>query len=411
MRIAQISKADSFGGGASHVAELIHNESIKRGYFSHHLASWSGKGYSSDRRPLYGRFENEIRRAHIISKKLIAPELFPFELFPLRRQMDRANFNLLHFHDLSSAISPKTLEILSENIPVVWTLHDCSAVTAGCLYPMGCEKYKKTCLNCPQSGTWPMDSKIDLSFISHHQKKSLHKNGLVQLVTPSKWMADFVSSSGFVDADIQVISNGIDTSMYTPESVSSLSAEISDTSNLTVLLSSGDILDERKGVRYALQVLEGLRDLSPKLIVVGNASDEAKKLFEGFDVFYAGYISDKNEMASLYASASIFLFCSMADNQPLAVMESLSSGTPVYGFETGGVPEMIQNGLNGRLSSQEDVNSLISMIRDDYTHKRFADMSLAARSIALANYDVSLMVDRYMKLYESKINEFLSVRG
>ncbi|MAR00979.1 MAG: hypothetical protein CMI00_10675 [Oceanospirillaceae bacterium] len=411
MRIAQVSKADSFGGGASHVAELIHNCLLNRGYFSHHLASWSGKHYSSDLRPLYGKFEKEIRRAHILTKKLFAPEVLPYELFPLKRQIARSDYNLLHFHDLSSAISPVTLKALSENLPLIWTIHDCSAVTAGCLYPMGCEKYKKTCFNCPQHGTWPVDSKLDFSFISHNQKKSLHKTNNLQLVTPSKWMADFINSSGFVKADVQVISNGIDTSIFTPEARSDISKPISDKSQLKILLSSGDIMDERKGVHFALEVLNGLKVLNPKLIIVGNVSDPAKSLFADFDVVYAGYISDKKVMSSLYATASLFLFCSMADNQPLAVMESLSSGTPVYGFETGGIPEMIVSGVNGRLSPQKDVISLTEAIKDDWANRRIDDMSIAARKIALEKFDISLMVDRYVSLYERSISNFLSTRG
>lgn len=411
MRVAQLSKADSFGGGASHVAELIHLGLLDRGYYSNHLTSWSGKGYSSDRRPLYGKFERELRKAHILTKKLIAPEIFPYELLPLKRQIERAGYNLLHFHDLSSAISPVTVRKLSDTLPTVWTIHDCSAVTAGCLYPMGCEKYKRTCLNCPQHGTWPVDSMLDLSFISHGQKKSLHKSGRVQLVTPSKWMADFVKSSGFVNTDITVISNGIHTKIFNPATESELTSEFKNSSRLKVLLSSGDILDERKGVRFAIQVLEGIKALNPQVIVVGNASDEAKRLFDQFDVFYAGYISDKNVMASLYASASLFLFCSMADNQPLAVMESLASGTPVFGFNTGGIPEMVTSGENGRLVEQGDVSSLIEMIKTDWSHDHLVDMGVAARRTAVENYDISLMVDCYLRLYESSINNFLSVRG
>ena len=170
-------------------------------------------------------------------------------------------------------------------------------------------------------------------------------------------------------------------------------------------------MDERKGVHFALEVLNGLKVLNPKLIIVGNVSDPAKSLFADFDVVYAGYISDKKVMSSLYATASLFLFCSMADNQPLAVMESLSSGTPVYGFETGGIPEMIVSGVNGRLSPQKDVISLTEAIKDDWANRRIDDMSIAARKIALEKFDISLMVDRYVSLYERSISNFLSTRG
>ena len=177
MKIAQVSKADSFGGGASHVAELIHDGCIDEGFFSHHLASWSGKGYTDKRLPLYGRFEHEIRKLHHVTKKVLVPEFIPYELVPLKRHIQRSDYNLLHFHDLSSAISPSTLASVSKSLPIVWTIHDCSAVTGGCLYPMGCEKYKKACFGCPQKGIWPIDSVMDTTFIGHSVKKNVFVYG------------------------------------------------------------------------------------------------------------------------------------------------------------------------------------------------------------------------------------------
>lgn len=408
MRIAQISKADSFGGGASHVAELLHNGLKSRGYFSHHLTSWSGKGYGENRHPLYGKYEREIRRLHLVTKKLLAPELIPYELIPIQRHDARSSYNLLHFHDLSSAISPLTLQVLSKRIPIIWTIHDCSAVTAGCLYPMGCEKYKSTCRACPQIGAWPMDSKVDLSFIAHSQKKSLHKSGRVNLVAPSHWMADFIKSSGFVDQDVKVISNGIDTKTFSPLARSDVSDQLSKRKGVKVLLSSGDILDERKGVKFSLKVLQQIKHLKPLLIVVGNVSDEAKELFSDFETYYAGYVSDKNEMSSLYAVSDLFLFCSLADNQPLAVMESLASGTPVYGFKTGGIPEMVVNGMNGQLTEQKDVVGLAKIIEKDFQAGAFSTMGKVAREDAKKKYDINTMVENYIAYYEEIVSTALS---
>lgn len=408
MRIAQISKADSYGGGASHVAELLYNGLRESNYFVHHLTSWSGKGYEESRYPLYGRYEREIRKLHLLTKKLAVPELLPYEMLTLKRHDQRSNYNLLHFHDLSSAISPLTLHHLSKKVPVLWTIHDCSAVTAGCLYPMGCEKYKSTCVSCPQKGQWPMDSKIDLSFIGHYMKKILHKTGRINLVTPSQWMADFIHGSGLVDHDIKVISNGIDTSAFTPSATSDVGEKISRKRGIKVLLSSGDILDERKGIKFSLQVLKKLKHLNPVVIVAGNVSDEAKKLFSEFETFYAGYVSDKQVMASLYSTADIFLFCSLADNQPLAVMESLASGTPVYGFKTGGIPEMIMDGANGHLVEQMDVGGLARIIENDLNAGRIKPMSIAARNDAVKKYDVNFMVDNYISHYENLVSKFLS---
>ena len=134
MKLAQISKADSFGGGASRVAEDLTYLINKNGFSAHHLCSWSGKGFHAkeNRYPLYGRFEREIRFLHSKLKRYSPPELIPFEYIPLIRKIKREDYNLLHFHDLSSAISPYTLarEATSRILPAARRARRCSPFVA-----------------------------------------------------------------------------------------------------------------------------------------------------------------------------------------------------------------------------------------------------------------------------------------
>ncbi len=403
MKIAQISKADSFGGGASRVAEDLHFGLTKNGYFSHHLVSWSGHGYSEKlgRLPLYGRFEGLIRKLHFYTKKLFVPEIVPYEILPISIKLERFKYNILHFHDLSSAISPLTLKYFARKIPVVWTIHDCSAVTAGCLYPLSCNKYMTHCNKCPQFGEWPIDSKIDLSFVGHMIKKYVHKQAKFNLVAPSEWMANFIASSGLVKREaIKVISNGCDAEVFRPLSINETATLGMPSDRLIFLLSSGDISDHRKGVRFAIEVLDKLKKLNPLLVVVGNISSEAKKVFNSFDTYFAGYISDRVEMAKYYSIADAFIFCSIADNQPLAVIESLLCGTPVFGFKTGGVTEMIINNFNGYLVEQGNIDELSNAIENCIQNEMMKTLSLNAVSDAQSKYSLNKMLNSYSEFYE-----------
>ena len=88
------------------------------------------------------------------------PQLLPFEYY-LHLRWVRDSFDLFHFHDLIGAISYETMIALSRHKPVVFTVHDCSAFTGGCVYPEGCENYKMQCGQCPQLGVWPMVTTFD----------------------------------------------------------------------------------------------------------------------------------------------------------------------------------------------------------------------------------------------------------
>ncbi|MBT1712621.1 glycosyltransferase, partial [Fulvivirgaceae bacterium PWU5] len=69
----------------------------------------------------------------------------------------------------------------------------------------------------------------------------------------------------------------------------------------------------------------------------------------GFVVHNFGFVSDEHKKALIYSAADVYVLPTLADNLPNVVIESLMCGTPVIGFKTGGVPDMIKHGHNGIL--------------------------------------------------------------
>lgn len=406
MNIAQISKADSFGGGASRVAEDLCNLLIHDNYGCTHWTSWSGKGYNTTRSPLYGRFEHRVRQAHYIVKKMGFPELVPFELITLMRRNRMADYDLFHFHDLSSAISPFTLRYISQLGPVIWTIHDCSPFTGGCLYPMSCERFKTGCGNCPQIGEWPIDSRFDNTALLYGIKRALHKTGRVVAISPSQWMADQAFSSGILKTKPAVIHNGVDVETYQFADKD----EVRDRLGLPkdrriVLISAGNVLDERKGTRFALEALSRAQELKPFLLVVGAVDNDAKQLLAPFDYHATGYLNSPSDLAPVYSAADIFLFCSLADNQPLVILETMAAGTPLIGFATGGIPEMVEQDKTGFLVKPRDVESLTQAIKYAFSDNRCARWSRAGRHKAVNEFSNHLMLKKHIGLYEAVIAE------
>lgn len=79
-----------------------------------------------------------------------------------------------------------------------------------------------------------------------------------------------------------------------------------------------------------------------EIVLMGNSSEELISQFP-FKVNTLGYISDQDSMISVYACADMFVIPSLEDNLPNTIMESMACGTPCVGFETGGIPEMIDH--------------------------------------------------------------------
>jgi len=65
----------------------------------------------------------------------------------------------------------------------------------------------------------------------------------------------------------------------------------------------------------------------------------------------------------VYNAADVFIVPSLADNQPTTVQESLSCGTPVVGFNIGGIPDMIRHKENGYLARYQDSEDIAEGIK------------------------------------------------
>ena len=408
MRILQISKADSFGGGASRFAEDLSKTLCDEGYFCHHWVSWSGKGYDyHNRSPLYGSFERQIHGLRFITKKLGDVDYLPFELPLMIRRSVKKKYDLIHFHDISSTISPLTLEYYSRYLPIVWTAHDCSPFTGGCLYPMDCDRFKKSCGSCPQAGTWPIDSWIDTTRIGLFLKKRLHKFKKITCITPSHWMAKLAYSSKMFAKPLTVISNGIDTKIYKFKNKVQLRKRLGIPVNrLVILISALYLEDERKGVLTSLKAIKSIIDLNPFLIVLGIKSEKVYEELNGLPHLAPGNVSEQTQLSDYYRAADCFLCCSLADNQPISIMEAMMSGTPLVGFSSGGIKEMVQNNRTGYLVETGDMTSLCSEIRKAFVTGNIYTWSKPAHTFAMKNYNIQNTAKRYLELYTDLIREY-----
>ncbi|MCF8177626.1 MAG: glycosyltransferase [Sulfuritalea sp.] len=399
LKIAIISKADHCGGGASRVASELASLLNDAGHQADHWLSWAGSPKSENKRSLYGHLRLPIRIANFGLRKIGLPELIPFELGALLFRGRAWEYDLLHFHDLSSAISPLTLLWLSRRKPVVWTIHDCSPFTGGCLYPMECSRFTNRCEKCPQLGTWPIDSLFDFTGFQQGIKRRLAKSGRIHYLTPSTWMARTANSSGMFASAPEVVSNGVNTRTFQAVDKGTARGDLGLPADRTiVLLSAGSLLDERKGIHFAIDALREVRDLQPFILLVGYSSPQLRELLTDFDTHETGYLEDPSELARYYAAADLFLFTSLADNQPLSVLETMATGTPIIGFETGGIPDMVVQGETGFLVPQKDTRALAASLRQvllnpatlrkwrekgveraeiHYSHRRFLESHMA----------------------------------
>jgi glycosyltransferase involved in cell wall biosynthesis len=404
MKIAIISKSDRNGGGASRVAEDLALWLNEFGYLAEHFIAFNYKQSEVFQYSLYGgnRRNNFCKKVHEKTTEYGYPELLPIEYWlKLNQIIDR--YDIIHFHDLHTAISPITLALTSRRKPTFFTVHDCSAFTGGCLYPMGCEKFTSNCHQCPQLPIGKNQEHIpDHTKEIQSIKRWVAGKFPIKYIFPSNWMLGEAQQSLKFKVQPLVIPNAIDLKPFS--SVRKVDAKINldiPKNRQTVVISAHVLQDPRKGIKYAIEALQSVRDLSPFVLVVGICSDELAQALQGIEFKEMGFISDPNLLATVYSAADIMLFCTLADNLPLTILEAMAASTAVIGFATGGVPEMIQTGHNGFLVEPTDQQELNQALRQALLSNNLDAIGQQARRDVENNFSKATFIERHLQLYQN----------
>ena len=321
---------------------------------------------------------------------------YGFNSTPATRKMinklNEINPNIVHLHNIHGHNC--NLEVLFEYLKekkVIWTFHDCWAFTGSCTYfsYVGCEKWKTQCEKCPKAHefSWFFDTSKKL----FERKKSLLSDLDLTIVTPSRWLASLVKESFLKDYSVEVINNGIDTSIFKPSK--SLFREehgIADTDKM--ILGVGFEWGQRKGLDIFVELAQELPS-SYKIVLVGTNDTIDKQIPRS--IISVHRTQNQHELAELYTAADVFVNPTREDNYPTVNMEALACGTPVVTFKTGGSPEMLDDTC-GLVVEQEDIGGLINAIKTLTEEGIFTSVACSNKA---KDFKQEICFQKYLDLY------------
>ena len=215
--------------------------------------------------------------------------------------------------------------------------------------------------------------------------KAAHNQALLNLCT-STAMVNELKSKGIQRTALW--QRGVDTESFKPElrnqsMRNKLLGKYPDTGSLLIYVGR---LSAEKQIERIKPVLEKIPDASLALVGDGPYRNQLEKIFENTKTNFIGYLAGE-ELASAYASGDIFLFPSSTETLGLVLLEAMAAGCPVIGANKGGIPDIINDGINGCLydPDQEDngEESLIAATKKilKYSSKK-ENMRIAARTEA-----------------------------
>lgn len=141
------------------------------------------------------------------------------------------------------------------------------------------------------------------------------------------------------------------------------------------------------------------------LIMAGDGElAEVKKLFEDRDllesVSFPGWVRGADKDKCLKESG-IFLFPSYYEGMPMAVLEAMAYGMAIVTTRVGGIPHLLEDGVNGYLCEPGDIEGLskrlLELSKDGDKRRKMGER---ARQKAIEEYSMESHIKKLMDLYD-----------
>jgi len=462
MKILQVSTAD-IAGGAEKVAWQLFQEYRRRGHDSwlavglKHSADldvlliqhrglwrWLCITIAAGLRPLVGRRKGGGRAQWIL-------ENLPGPFHWLERELGHEDFNfpgtwqllnvapkkpdVIQCHNLHGPIVPgggyfdlRVLPWLSQQVPVILTLHDAWLLSGHCAHSFDCERWKTGCGQCPDLSIYPA-VKRDATAYNWRRKRDIYAQSRLYVATPSRWLMRKVEQSMLAPAvqEARVIPNGIDLSVFhPPEDRHAVRSVLGIPQEAKVILFAANgirmnIWRDFEMMRGAVaRVAERMDGQSVLFLALGD--DAPPEHIGRATVQFVPYQKDPKVVARYYQASDVYVHAARADTFPNVVLEALACGTPVVATAVGGIPEQVKplerwnvetfhpfSEATGILVPPGDAEAMadavVALLTNETLRKRLGEH---AAEDARKRFDLERQVEAYLGWYEELVANRLS---
>ncbi len=187
--------------------------------------------------------------------------------------------------------------------------------------------------------------------------KGAHNQAELNLCT-STAMVEELRSHGIERVDLW--QRGVDTEMYQPHFTSrEMRDRLTQGHPDSPLLLYVGRLGAEKEIDRIKPVLESIPNARLALVGDGPHRQNLEQYFAGTPTYFVGYLRGR-ELAEAYASADAFIFPSRTETLGLVLLEAMAAGTPVVAARSGGIPDIVTDGVNGYLFDPTDEEGAIA---------------------------------------------------
>lgn len=263
-------------------------------------------------------------------------------------------------------------------------------------------------------GLIPQDENIDEFQKKRHSFKVellkriqfFYANKANIIIAPSEYFKNIISGWGISKEKIEVIYNAIDISRYNHTCTKTEAQQRLGLSGRIVLTIAR--LTPWKGIDKLIEIFPQVKGeiAGVNLVIVGGGPEltnlqklaRSKKIEK--NVIFVGKISH-NQIPYYLRAADVFVLYSGYEGLPHIIIEAMASGVPIVASNKGGIPELIENNVNGILVPYGNLEALkqaiISLLNDETLSQRFAKESVKK----LDSFQLEKLIKETMNVFES----------
>ncbi len=217
-----------------------------------------------------------------------------------------------------------------------------------------------------------------------------------------------------ITRDIELATNFVDERIYYPRNVSALRAEFAEPDEKIVLHISN--FRPVKRVSDVVDIFALVRQKQKaKLLFVGEGPELPKVMAKVRALGLTEsvrFLGRQDEVAEVISLADLLLLPSEKESFGLVALEAMACGVPTVGAHTGGIPELIEHGVNGFVAPIGEISTMaqyaVRMLTEDGLHASMRENGLAR---VRERFSGSIAAAHYESLYEKALRGGGSLDG
>ena len=306
--------------------------------------------------------------------------------------------DIAHLHWVGRWLDlPSFVASLRTFTPIVWTVHDMSALAGGCFTDFGCGEFGNGCRVCPL---------LKFPFNRILAKRELQRRIRALASRPVAFVANSHSTCRLVEkaplakGKVQrIIPPGFDFSEMKriPRREARLALGVPEEA-FVLGFGAASLTDENKGIDRFYEVAQRVAQEIPntQAVIFGDGEPETTKI----PTHQLGTLKDPAQLALAYSAMDAHLVTSQMETFGQVSVEAQACGTPVFAFAVGGLPETLVDGKTGVLVPFGECEQMAEQIVAAYRAGRLKAMGRAGAEWVRGQFDSLVVAKKYVEVYE-----------